>query len=106
MPHTSPSQVTGLYETKGEMGRKTNYPRVTIADARTEVSKSKAVNRAIMPKRSLKVVKWLSSTPAIGVCTDCSKEFKVPMTSLSKTIDAQAFLQEQFDRHRCQREED
>lgn len=56
---------------------------------------------ANMPKRNLRVVKWLSSTPAIGECTCCSKEFKVPMTSLGKTIDAQTNLQEQFDRHKC-----
>jgi hypothetical protein len=54
-----------------------------------------------MPKRNLRVVKWLSTTPAIGECTDCGQAFKVPMTSLSKTLDAQANLQEQFDRHKC-----
>ena len=58
-----------------------------------------------MPKRSLRVVKWLSSTPAIGVCAFCSKQFKVPMSALSKTTDAQANLQEQFDRHKCERED-
>ena len=58
-----------------------------------------------MSKRYLRVVKWLGSTPAIGACTYCSKEFTVPLTLLSKTTDAQANLQEQFDRHKCQREE-
>lgn len=56
-----------------------------------------------MPKRNLRVVKWLIATPAIGVCEFCQKEFKVPMTSLAKTVDAQANLQEQFDRHKCKR---
>jgi hypothetical protein len=54
-----------------------------------------------MLKRYLTVVKWLSSTPAVGACTYCSKEFKVPLSLLSKTMDAQASLQEQFDRHKC-----
>jgi hypothetical protein len=54
-----------------------------------------------MLKRRLKVVKWLSSTPAIGMCAFCGKEFKVPMTSLTKTTDAEFSLQEQFDRHKC-----
>jgi hypothetical protein len=52
-------------------------------------------------KRNLRVTKWLSTTPAFGVCTSCSKEFKVPMSALTKTTDAQVNLQQQFDRHEC-----
>jgi len=55
-----------------------------------------------MVQNRLRVVKWLSTTPAIGVCTLCSREFKVPMSALKKTADAQASLQEQFDRHKCE----
>jgi hypothetical protein len=58
-----------------------------------------------MSQRSIRVVKWLSSTPVIGICTFCSREFKVPMSALTKTADAQANLQEQFDRHNCERKE-
>jgi hypothetical protein len=58
-----------------------------------------------MPKRNLRVVKWLGSTPAIGVCEFCSHQFKVPMTALAKTAEAQASLQEQFDRHKCERQD-
>jgi len=58
-----------------------------------------------MPKRNLRIVKWLSTTPAIGVCEFCSKQFKVPITALTKTADAQANLQEQFDRHKCKRDD-
>jgi hypothetical protein len=54
-----------------------------------------------MAKRNLQVTKWLSTTPAMGVCIACRKEFKVPMTALTKTKDAQVDLQEQFDRHKC-----
>ena len=54
-----------------------------------------------MPKRILKVVKWLSATPAIGICEHCNKLFKVPLTALTKTVDARTNLQEQFDGHKC-----
>ena len=55
-----------------------------------------------MIQRRLKVAKWLSTTPAVAVCTLCSREFKVPMSALRRTADAQASLQEQFDRHKCE----
>jgi predicted N-acetyltransferase YhbS len=58
-----------------------------------------------MIQRRLRVVKWLSTTPAIGVCTHCSREFKVPRGALRRTADAQASLQEQFDSHKCEPEE-
>ncbi len=58
-----------------------------------------------MIQRRLRVVKWLSTTPALGVCTLCSREFKVPMSALRGTADAQASLQEQFDKHKCASEE-
>jgi len=53
------------------------------------------------PKRVLRVTQWLSSTPAIAVCSSCSKQFKVPMSALTKTKDAQENLQQQFDLHEC-----
>lgn len=52
-------------------------------------------------KRVLKVVRWLNTTPAIGICEQCNKLFKVPLTALTKTFDAQTNLQEQFARHKC-----
>ena len=58
-----------------------------------------------MIQRRLRVVKWLSTTPALGVCTLCSREFKAPMSALRRTAVAQASLQEQFDRHKCKPEE-
>jgi hypothetical protein len=56
-------------------------------------------------ERNLKVVKWLSSTPVVAVCTLCSREFKVPMSALSRTVDAQSYIQQQFGRHMCQPED-
>jgi transcription elongation factor Elf1 len=58
-----------------------------------------------MPKRAIKLTKWLSSTPAAAVCTACGQQFAVPMTALSRTIDAQNNLKEQFDRHKCTQED-
>jgi hypothetical protein len=52
--------------------------------------------------RNLRVVKWLTMTPAVAVCTFCSREFKVPLDALRRTADAQANLQQQFDTHKCQ----
>ncbi|HSS98638.1 MAG TPA: hypothetical protein VLK33_16505 [Terriglobales bacterium] len=54
-----------------------------------------------MKKPSLRVTKWLSMTPAVAECTGCSKEFKVPLASLSRTKDAQEHLKKQFDEHKC-----
>jgi hypothetical protein len=56
-----------------------------------------------MPKRKLRVVKWVGSTPASGVCEFCSKQFKVPLTEMARTSQADDNLQEQFDRHKCRR---
>jgi hypothetical protein len=58
-----------------------------------------------MIQRRLRVVKWLSTAPAVGVCTLCSREFKVPTSALRRTADAQGSLQEQFDRHKCEPED-
>ena len=58
-----------------------------------------------MIQRRLRVVKWLTTTPALAVCTLCGRKFKVPMSALRRTADAQASLQEQFDRHKCEPED-
>ena len=94
------------------MGQKKKYQRITtVANAKAEASKAMAERAAekafpeqkgtVMGKGSLRVTKWLSSTPVIGVCNSCGKEFKVPMTALTKTKDAQINLQQQFDQHKC-----
>jgi len=56
---------------------------------------------AFMAKRTLRVVKWLGTTPAVGFCELCRQQFKAPMSALTKTRDAQASLQQQFDSHKC-----
>lgn len=57
-----------------------------------------------MKPRILRVTKWLTVTPAIAICTQCQREFKVPLTSLARTKDAQDYLQQAFDRHVCEPE--
>ncbi|HZQ18746.1 MAG TPA: hypothetical protein VFA90_08495 [Terriglobales bacterium] len=53
---------------------------------------------------NLRVTKWLGMAPAVGVCTCCGLEFRVPLAAIKRTVDAQANLKAQFDRHDCQRE--
>jgi hypothetical protein len=51
--------------------------------------------------RNLRVTKWLGPVPAVGVCSQCGREFKVPLTSLKRTTGAQESLRKQFAEHRC-----
>lgn len=55
-----------------------------------------------MAKRILRVTKWLAMAPAVGVCTACEKDFKVPMAVLSNSMEARSNLQQQFDQHTCE----
>jgi hypothetical protein len=55
-----------------------------------------------MPTRNLRVVKWLGTVPAVGVCTFCDR---VPMTALKRVADAQESLRVQFTEHKCKRED-
>jgi hypothetical protein len=58
-----------------------------------------------MPKRNLRVIKWLGQVPAIGGCTFCNREFKVPMTAMRRVADAQESLRVQFAEHKCKGED-
>jgi len=40
--------------------------------------------------------------PAVGFCALCSREFRVPVSTLRRTAEAQGSLQEEFDRHKCE----
>jgi hypothetical protein len=57
-----------------------------------------------MEKRRLRVLKWLGTIPAVGVCTLCNREFKVPVTAIKRVADAQESLKLQFDQHQCEEE--
>ena len=41
-----------------------------------------------MEKRRLRVVKWLGTVPAVGICTLCNREFEVPMTAMKRVANA------------------
>jgi hypothetical protein len=54
-----------------------------------------------MHKRNLRVVKWIGTVPAIGICTYCATNFNVPVEKLKRTSDAQESLRKQFEEHKC-----
>ena len=58
-----------------------------------------------MPKRNLRVLKWLGTTPAIAVCTLCNREFKVPLEVLKRVGGAVENLTLQFKQHQCRQDE-
>jgi hypothetical protein len=51
--------------------------------------------------RNLRVTKWLGPVPAVGICTGCGREFKVPLALLKRTLEAQENLRKQFAEHKC-----
>jgi hypothetical protein len=55
-----------------------------------------------MPKRILRVVKWLGTTPAIGMCAACERQFTLPVAVLKNVVEARAKMQAMFDGHECQ----
>jgi hypothetical protein len=57
-----------------------------------------------LPKRNLRVLKWLGTVPAVGVCTFCNREFTAPMTAMKTVADAQENLRRQFTEHTCKHE--
>jgi hypothetical protein len=56
-------------------------------------------------KRNLRVVKWVGTVPALGVCTFCNRQFQVPMESMKRIEDAQWNLDLQFREHKCKPED-
>jgi hypothetical protein len=58
-----------------------------------------------MPKRHLRVLKWLGTTPAIAVCSSCNHEFKVPLEVLKRVGGAAENLKLQFARHQGKQDE-
>jgi hypothetical protein len=56
-------------------------------------------------KRNLRVLKWLGTTPAVGTCTACNRQFTVPLIALKRLADAQQNLSLQFAQHQCKVED-
>src|ERR1035441_305752 len=59
-----------------------------------------------MPKRNLRVIKWVGTVPAVAVCTLCNQQFKVPLSSMKRVSDAQQLLKNRFAEHERKGEDD
>jgi hypothetical protein len=67
-------------------------------------SQNRPVGNCVMAvRRNLRVVKWIGSAHAMGICMYCETSFSVPPESLKRTSDAQASLHKQFTEHKCTR---
>jgi hypothetical protein len=60
------------------------------------------VKLEIMPKRAIRIVKHIGSTPVIAVCVACNREFKAPTLFIRSVKEATESIQKQFDAHKCQ----
>jgi hypothetical protein len=56
-----------------------------------------------MPKRNLRIVKRAANIPVLGVCEYCNAQFSADPTG--RTVEGQSTIQEQFDKHKCERED-
>jgi hypothetical protein len=54
-----------------------------------------------MAKRNLRVLKWIGMVPAVGTCSLCNLQFKVPVSAVKRVADAQESLRIQFAEHTC-----
>src|ERR1700682_4542658 len=71
---------------------------------RPQLDYNPSTGTATLPKRNLRVTKWLGAIPAVGVCTFCDRLFYVPLTALKRVANAQESLRVQFAEHRCKSE--
>jgi hypothetical protein len=53
-----------------------------------------------MPKRNLRIVKRVRNVPVIGICEYCNAQF----SGDPNMGNAQSAIQEQFNAHKCQKE--
>jgi hypothetical protein len=69
------------------------------------IEKKVSDQKLATPKRNLRVVKCIGQVPAIGDCTFCNRQFKVPLESMKRVADAEWNLDLQFKEHKCKRED-
>ena len=55
-----------------------------------------------MPKRILRVLKWIGTTPAVGMCAQCERQFTLPVAALKSVVEARTKMQALFDEHQCE----
>jgi len=58
-----------------------------------------------MPKRELRVVKYIGPAPYLGVCTNCNQQFRVISGAIFTEGDAWNMLNGQFEAHECKPED-
>jgi hypothetical protein len=56
-----------------------------------------------MPERKLRIVREDNGTALLGVCEYCNMQFGATLVSLGE--DEQTSVQEQFEAHKCKRED-
>jgi hypothetical protein len=58
-----------------------------------------------MSKRGMRIVNHFGVVPCAAICTYCSQQFKIPSTAIIGVMDAVDILQQQFNVHKCKRED-
>lgn len=66
----------------------------------------RGLKMVISENKRLQVIRWLSETPIVALCTDCKKQFKTPSLYLNKTAEAELNLRRQFEQHFCEHARD
>ena len=57
-----------------------------------------------MPTRRLRIVRRVKNIPVLGICEFCNMQFPA-QHPLSGPSEAQAAIQQQFNAHKCERED-
>ena len=57
-----------------------------------------------MPKRNLRIVRRVKNIPVLGICEFCNMQFPSHHPR-SGQAEAQAAIQQQFNAHKCERED-
>ena len=54
-----------------------------------------------MPKREMRILKYIGPAPSLAVCTSCSQQFKMAPDGTLTGDEAIARLQIEFEQHEC-----
>jgi hypothetical protein len=58
-----------------------------------------------MAKRKLRIVRRVKNIPVLGVCEYCNMQFPIRQPWAGGRSEAQAAIQQQFNAHKCKRED-
>ncbi len=101
------SDGTGWHRGRGgwsQASRSLEASRLDFGNRRDHAVVHLRSSTLAMPKRNLRVLKWIGTVPAIATCTKCNREFKVPIETLKRLSAAQEHLRIQFSDHQCENE--